>query len=98
MVLKVHTVVIAYKNTGYKNISVIRTFFSTPDDVLISDYYCTTICSGQLDQCKGSFKRYVTQNSRILDHLSNIITICNTKRIYLTHFATPIPPLRLCNV
>ena len=43
-----YTVVIAYKNTGYKNISVIRTFFSTPDDVLISDYYCINL---SIDKC-----------------------------------------------
>ena len=27
--------------TGYKNIPVIRTFYSTPDDVLISGFHCT---------------------------------------------------------
>ena len=29
--------ILSKKSIGYKNISVIRTFFSTPDDVLISD-------------------------------------------------------------
>ena len=32
-----------YAITSYKNISVMRTFFSTPDDVLIIDFLCSLL-------------------------------------------------------
>ena len=35
--------VICTVETGYKNIPVIRTCFSTPDDVLITGFHCVYI-------------------------------------------------------
>ena len=40
-----NTVETGYKSTGYKNIPVIRTCFSTPNDVLITSFHCITILS-----------------------------------------------------